>query len=200
MSPWRSALRQWVIRYHPRFNRFILVGCGIGCVVIATAGACGVRKNVTDSAPLGYYLTTSDPRAPYVSFCLAGPLGRESYERGYRERGVCPDGGVPLLKPVLGRPGDTVRTTPEGIYLNHVLIRNSAPHAKDRHGRPLPIYPFGTYRIGPESVWTVSTYTDYSFDSRYFGPIPVEQIRHRLRPLWTWDDPRLASLRESGGS
>jgi conjugative transfer signal peptidase TraF len=195
MSPWRSTVRKWVVAYQPKVNRLILLACGGCCVAIAAAAALGVRRNVTNSAPLGYYLETHDATAPYVSFCLAGPLGRESYERGYRESGACPDGGVPMLKPVLGRPGEVVRTSAEGVYLNDKLLPNTAPHAKDRHGRSLPIFPFGTYRIGSDSVWTISTYTGYSFDSRYFGPVPAAQIRGRFRPLWTWDDPKVAAIR-----
>jgi type IV secretory pathway protease TraF len=37
--------------------------------------------------------------------------------------------------------------------------------------------------VSPGTIWVASTYHPRSFDSRYFGPIAVADIRARLAPL-----------------
>ena len=37
----------------------------------------------------------------------------------------------------------------------------------------------------PGFVWVASSYNPWSFDSRYFGPLPVSIIRRRLKPFLT---------------
>jgi conjugative transfer signal peptidase TraF len=150
------------------------------------AGALGVRINTSYSLPMGLYITTSAEDAPFVEFCPAGRFARESSERGYRTPGfACPDGAVPLLKPVVARDGDQVETSAAGISVNGVLLPKTAPLAKDSALRLLDHWPFGAYVVEPGTIWVASTYHAGSYDSRYMGPIPTSQIRRRLRALWT---------------
>jgi conjugative transfer signal peptidase TraF len=145
----------------------------------------GVRINTSYSLPMGLYLSTDNPSAALVEFCPAGAFSRESSQRGYRTRGFgCPDGAVPLLKPVVAREGDWIETTPDGIAVNGQLLPHTAPLQLDGKGRRLAHWAFGRYRVQPGTVWVASTYQRGSYDSRYMGPISVTQIRRRLRPLW----------------
>ncbi len=146
----------------------------------------GVRINTSYSLPMGIYLRTADPTAPYIEFCPEGRFAAESSERGYRTRGLCPDGAVPLLKPVVATEGDRVDVSNEGIAVNGRLLPQTAPVAHDRLGRTLQSWPVGAYLVGAGQVWVASTYNRGSYDSRYMGPIPVRLIRARLRPLWTF--------------
>ena len=98
-------------------------------------------------------------------------------ERHYREPGSCPDGGVPLLKPVVAGWGDWVEVSAAGVIVNAKLLPNTKPLVKDSQGRDLARY--SGLRRG---LWTVSTFDHRSFDSRYFGPIGEAAIRKRLRP------------------
>jgi type IV secretory pathway protease TraF len=50
----------------------------------------------------------------------------------------------------------------------------------DRRGRVLPQIPLGSYVVRPGTVWVVSSYSPLSFDSRYFGAIPLGNIRAGL--------------------
>jgi conjugative transfer signal peptidase TraF len=144
----------------------------------------GLRINATKSLPVGIYLITNDENAPLVEFCPQGVFSTLSLVRGYRPRGVCPDGGAPLIKQVIAHSGDTVVLSPEGIRVNGRFLTNTAPQQVDTAGRPLTAWPSGVYSVAPGTVWVASTYHPNSFDSRYFGPISLGLIRHRLRPLW----------------
>jgi conjugative transfer signal peptidase TraF len=145
----------------------------------------GIRINTSPSLPIGLYRTTSDPNASLVEFCPAEPFGSLAFERGYRDRGACPDGATPLLKPVVARPGDVVELSGKGIAVDGNLLSNSAPLPADTKGRPLVPWKFGRYTVQSGDVWVASSYNRRSFDSRYFGPVPVSSIRGHLLPLFT---------------
>jgi conjugative transfer signal peptidase TraF len=155
-------------------------------IVGPLAGILGVRVNTTDSLPKGLYLITREAPAPLVEFCPQGAFSTLSRVRGYRPPGACPDGGAPLLKPVVAHAGDTVELSGEGIRVNGRLLPNTAPQRVDSAGRQLAAWPSGTYTVAPGTLWVASTYHANSFDSRYFGPISAGQVRHHLRPLWVF--------------
>jgi len=148
--------------------------------------ALGLRINVTPSLPPGVYITSHSPSSHLVEFCPQGTAASISLSRQYRTAGACPDGGAPLLKLAVAFPGDQVLVSADGIRVNGQLLPNSAGRFRDHLQRPLDPWPYGTYRVEPGTVWVVSTFNSYSFDSRYYGAIPESSIRHRLRPLWTF--------------
>jgi conjugative transfer signal peptidase TraF len=150
------------------------------------AGAFGVRINTSYSLPMGLYIETSAADAPYVEFCPQGRFAEESSQRGYRTPGfACPDGAVPLLKPVVARAGDRVETSRTGIAVNGVPLPKTAPLDVDSARRSLTPWPFGSYSVQAGTIWVASTYHPNSYDSRYMGPIPESLIRRKLRALWT---------------
>ena len=170
-------------------RRSIRRGVGIAAVAFTApffiAGAMGIRINASTSLPLGLYKETTDFRATLVEFCPQAPYGGFAAGRGYRSLGNCPDGAAPLMKPVVAKPGDIVDVSSLGITVNHVLLPNTAPKDKDSRGRPMQPWPFGRYRVPQGFVWVASSYNPWSFDSRYFGPLPVSIIRSHLKPLLT---------------
>jgi conjugative transfer signal peptidase TraF len=153
-------------------------------VVVLACAVFGVRFNLTESLPQKVFVVTKDNSAPLVEFCPQGASAQLSVKRGYRLPGVCPDGGAPLLKPIVARAGDIVEVSANGIAVNGKLLRNSAPRTKDSRGRPLAPWPSGSYVVPAGFIWVVSQYHPLSFDSRYYGPVPVSLIRHHLRPLF----------------
>ena len=155
-----------------------------GMAAVAAVG--GVRINVSRSLPLGVYVKTNDSSAQLVEFCPAEPFAAESSARGYRTHGTaCPDRALPVLKPVVAVAGDRVVLAADGIRVNGRLLPQTAPLSRDAVGRILHPWPFGSYLVEQGSVWVASTFNRGSYDSRYMGPIRVNQIRARLRPLWT---------------
>ena len=149
------------------------------------AGATGIRINASTSLPLGLYKETPDSRAPLIEFCPQAPYGTFAAGRGYRSVGNCPDGATPLMKPVVAKPGDIVDVASVGITVNGVLLPNTAPKSQDSKGRPVQPWPSGQYQVPPGFVWVASSYNPWSFDSRYFGPLPIGIIRGHLKPLLT---------------
>jgi conjugative transfer signal peptidase TraF len=148
-------------------------------------GALGIRINTSPSLPVGIYVVASESSSRLVEFCPAGPFATVSIERRYRDRGSCPDGAAPLLKPVAARPGDVVDFSAAGIAINRKLLRNTAPLAADTEGRPLAHWRFGHYLVTEGTLWVVSAYHPRSFDSRYFGPIATSAVHDHLRPVLT---------------
>ena len=151
--------------------------------LVSTCAFFGIRFNVSESLPGLIYIVTSDNSSPVVEFCPVGSFAELSKERGYRRRGMCPDGASPMLKPIVAHAGDTVEVSAHGIAVNGILLHNTAPRTRDSRGRTLTPWRFGKYGVEPGFVWVASQYNPLSFDSRYFGPILVSQIRHHLRPI-----------------
>lgn len=174
-----------------RFPIVLALGVTLTGLLLLGAGATGLRVNATASMPRGLWRVAPAagpiPRGAIVSLCLPqGPLLRLALRRGYLGAGPCPGGAEPLLKPVAAIAGDVVRVTAAGIAVNGTLLPNSAALKQDSAGRPLRPVPPGTWRVAPGAVWLVSTYAARSFDSRYFGPVPVSAVHGTARPVWVF--------------
>ncbi|MBN9661633.1 MAG: conjugative transfer signal peptidase TraF [Acidobacteria bacterium] len=170
-------------------HKTLILSFGVPLIALSALStgvmALGIRINTSYSLPLGLYATTNDREAELIEFCPAEPFASESASRSYRTRGfACPDGAVPLLKPIVARPGDLVIVSTEGLVVNGHLLPKTYPVAFDASGRPLKAWPPGMYGVREDTVWVASTYNAGSYDSRYMGPIQTSQIRRRLRPLW----------------
>ena len=174
------------VRWRRAFSAAFLL-CAPFFLVYAMFRLFGIRINITSSLERGFYVVSRRPAARLVEFCPEGEAASLSLQRGYRmPGGTCPDGGSPLMKPVVAVAGDRVEVTSNGIRVNGKLIANSAAHAKDHLGRPLKPWPNGEYSVPTGSLWVISDFNSWSFDSRYFGPIPSSLVQDRLRPLWTF--------------
>ena len=134
----------------------------------------GYRVNVTASLPKGIYRLASGAPAKgdLVSFCLEGEFVDLAQERGYLQAGSCPSGLRPLLKTLAGLPGDVVN--PAALHIR----------AADSEGRAMPsVLPDGG--IIPPGMALVLADHSGSFDSRYFGLVPLESLR-RVKAVWLW--------------
>lgn len=164
--------------------RLAILGLAFISGLFAVGGKTGVRINTTPSLPIGLYIETT-AQSNLIEFCPSEPYASLAARRGYRTQGSCPDGASPLLKPMVAKAGDVVELSSAGITVNNRFLPNTAPLIKDAAGRPLQHFPYGRYPVTAGLVWVASTYNRRSFDSRYFGPVPVSAIRARLRPLLT---------------
>lgn len=161
-----------------------LLAVGLCVATFQISGWFGLRINESPSLPVGLYVTTD--RGKLIEFCPGEPFGRLALIREYRDRGACPDGGAPLMKPIAALPGDQVDLSSRGLAVNSIRIPNTAPLAVDTKGRPLSHWAFGHYTVPAGVVWVASSYNPRSFDSRYFGPVPATIIRSYLRPILTF--------------
>ena len=168
---------------------FVLLGAWALIVLFLWTGF-GVVFNYTHSAPFGLYREQFDSEAgihdpaPYVFFCPDRRWTSMRGEPNYRDpMRTCPDGLSPLIKPVVAWPGDLVSVSANGISVNGQMLKNSAPIERDSKGQQLHTFAAGEYRVGPKELWVVSSFSPRSFDSRYFGPIPLKSVHSWLRPL-----------------
>jgi conjugative transfer signal peptidase TraF len=149
------------------------------------SGSLGLRINTSPSLPVGLYMTTGNSGWRLVEFCPPEPYARLALLRGYRDAGSCPDGGAPLLKPIIAGAGDVVEASQFGLAVNGRIIPNTIPLSTDTKGRPLTSWPTGMYEVQNGTIWVTSSYHPRSFDSRYFGPIATSMVRDHVRPLLT---------------
>lgn len=135
--------------------------------------------NASASAPVGFY-TVAPADAIEVPELVAvvppDPLARFIVERGYVAR------GVPLLKRVLGLPGQQVcrsgdTITVDGVEMGEALERDSL-------GRDLPVW-LGCRIIGDGELFLMNWDVRDSLDGRYFGPIPARTVIGKAAPIYT---------------
>jgi len=130
----------------------------------------GLRINLTPSLPKGFYLLCpgTPGRGDLAAFCLEGDFAELARQRGYLQAGSCPSGLRPLLKKVAGLPGD-------------VIPGDLAVRSTDSQGRPMPsILSSG---VVPPGMALMLAEHPGSFDSRYFGLVPLESLR-RAKAVW----------------
>lgn len=162
----------------------VLTGVGV-LSVLAVAGAC-LRYPTTDSAPPGLYLLTYDEpvRGSWAVACLPQSVAGLGRQRGYLGPGRCPGGSSPVLKLVAALPGDRVLVTDTGLTVNDTPLPDTARRPHDSQDRPVPTIPTGLYRVAPGEVWLYSDHSPASWDSRYYGPIPLAGVRSHACRLW----------------
>ena len=169
----------------------LLLGTGAAVSAVAFCEF-GFVFNFTHSAPFGIYRQAAEPtlatrkNSPYAFFCPDQRWpGLRNNPNTRRSLGTCPDGYAALLKPVVAWPGDVVTTSPAGVIVDGTPVPNSSPLTRDSLGRELHPYPYGTYKVLEGQIWVVSSYSSRSFDSRYFGPVPLRTVREWVRPFIT---------------
>jgi conjugative transfer signal peptidase TraF len=166
---------------------FILIAPGITVLgIVLTLDFAGLRLNIaSNSLPPGLYRIVTAGSGNDLLICPAGLAEKISIEREYRVKSFgCGDGYAPLLKPIAARAGDTVTVSVAGVTVNGNLLPNSKQYPKDGIGRSMPLVPFGTYSVLPGMVWVISSYNRFSFDSRYFGPIRLDEKVQYARLFW----------------
>ncbi len=115
---------------------------------------------------------------------------------------ISPQDGTRLVKRVIGLPGDTVEMRNDVLYLNGVVqrytVRDSGPFQRDIFEDQHPIVAvehldacdhyvmalpgraalrtFGPYQVPAGHYFMMGDSRDNSFDSRFFGPVPREQV------------------------
>jgi conjugative transfer signal peptidase TraF len=169
--------------------RWFALGCLAGAAGLWAACASGLRINGTDSEPVGIYWAISKPPTKGdLVFALppAEPIFKLAKERGYLAAGPGPAGTCAVIKQVAAVGGDRVTISAEGVRVNGVLLKNSAPRPADEAGRPMQPYYLSDYTFGSDQILLVSDYSPASFDGRYFGPLSKTTIRSVIVPILTW--------------
>lgn len=123
--------------------------------------------NATASAPVGFYTVEPANRIDVpelVAIMPPEPLAAFMVERGYIAR------GVPLLKRVLGLPGQRVCRTGPTITVNGIEMGEALEH--DSLGRDLPIWQ-GCRVVGDDQLFLMNWEVRDSLDGRYEWRAPT---------------------------
>lgn len=130
--------------------------------------------NRSSSMPMGFYHMTKEldlNRGDLLRTCLPDVLNQIAVDRGYLHRGRCVGGATRIGKPVVALQGDTVVVSDKKIEVKSYGEFHVAVYLRDRKGRVLA-NAIGTHVLKPGECFFLSTYSRYSYDSRYFGPVP----------------------------
>jgi conjugative transfer signal peptidase TraF len=167
-----------------------MAGFAVGLAVLIAGGkALGILVSNTDSAaPAGVYRIAGNEiaRGDLVAACLPIGVAREGLARGYLRAGGCPGNAEPVDKMVGALPGDTVDIEPGWVAVNGRRFADSATASRDSAGRVLAHVAWGNRKVATNQVWLFGFNDPRSWDSRYFGPIPLSNIRGDLKPVITW--------------
>ncbi|WP_051677203.1 S26 family signal peptidase [Maridesulfovibrio frigidus] len=151
----------------------------IGILSTAIFMACGFRLSLYDSIPRGIYKVSSEtPQkgdAVLISLCRCNdyyPLHDRAYTQGS------------LVKYFAAHAGDNITISNEGISINSKLWANSKIREKDSHNREMfSLLPSGIIPKGKALL--LSKDNKSSFDSRYFGLVPIH-ILQKFIPVFTF--------------
>lgn len=139
--------------------------------------------NTSASVPVGLYRIVPAGKIEVTDLAVVMPpdeLAAFLDERGYLPR------GLPLIKRVLALSGTTVCRSGAEIVTYGTTYGQA--RALDTRGRPLPVWQ-GCRTLSDGEAFFMNWDSPDSFDSRYFGPLPVSAIVARAVPVWTTDDP-----------
>lgn len=165
--------------------KYWLLSISIFTAAVSLAYFIGIRINTSKSFPPGIYIVSkanSYNKNDLVLFCPPNKaVIQDAIERGYIDTGRCDSGTVPIIKRIVGMSGDYVEFTP-AVKINNSELPGSIRLKVDGENRALPQLPPFTVSIN-----SFFAYSDYaprnSFDSRYFGDVPMENILGNIRPL-----------------
>jgi len=176
---------------HARRPALAMLGPVIAVALLVALGSVfGLRISLTDSAaPAGIYRLVrgvSVKHGELVAACLPISIAQEGLARGYLQQGDCPSGAEPVAKIVGALPGDALEVQPGSVAVDGQLFADSAVAPRDSIGRPLPHVPWGRRQVAPGEVWLFGFNNVRSWDARYFGPVPLSEVRAALKPVLTW--------------
>ncbi len=164
---------------------------GVGAVIsslVLTAWIGGYRLNLTPSEPLGLWRIEALYRdvavGDLVFVCPPATLTfEEARERGYLRWGSCTGGFAPLIKTVAALSRQRVEIGAQ-VVIDGQPLEASTVRTRDGAGRALAPDPGGL--VPPGHLFLHSPFAS-SYDSRYFGPIPVSGVVGLARPILTVD-------------
>jgi len=144
--------------------------CGATLWQIVRPSVPKLLYNPSPSAPIGWYRLRAEKAI--VRGVLVAAFAPEEAQKLAVERHYLPP-NIPLIKTIWAVAGEEI------CHSKSVVQVANRPSlvvlARDSQGRPLPSRD-GCYTLAKGEVFLVSTDVQTSFDSRYFGPVPVSNI------------------------
>ena len=175
------------LRLH--WGRLVIPLALLGASLIATNVLwwSGWRLNFTESEPLGWYrlhpldVGEAIPRGTKVELCPPAWVTPRAFP--FYLSGDCPGGGMPMLKTVAAIPGDRVVVNLRGVWINGRELPNSGQLLRSGNYPWLQLpHQQGSLTLGSRQYWVYGSgatpaLAAQSFDSRYWGPITIADVR-----------------------
>jgi conjugative transfer signal peptidase TraF len=139
--------------------------------------------NITASEKIGYYFKYDSKikKGDLRIICLKNKEYMNKMVRlGLPSKGSCPDGSFSILKEIVGVPGDHIKITSNGIYVNNYLLANSKAVSFVQGIKLSPQAINTSITLTKDSYWVYGNGI-HSFDSRYFGSITASEIFEKVR-------------------
>lgn len=164
---------------------------GLGAMVLvsllAVGQLLGLRVNLTPSYPLGLWrIVPLERQVAIGDLVLICPPRTPDFEmareRGYLRTGLCPGWMSPLLKTVVALPGQIIDIG-ELVTIDDRELPRSVLRPVDAEGRKLSAFAGGV--VPPHHAFLHSSFAG-SYDSRYFGPIPLSGLLGGAHPVFTF--------------
>ena len=165
----------------------VLASGGLVATLVMIGGWGGLRLNLTPSHSLGLWRIVPLDRAATVGDLVfvcppRNAVFEQAVARGYLRRGLCPDWVGPLIKIVAAGEGQRVAVG-RSVAIDGQPLEHSDVRPVDGEGRALLPWPGGV--VPPGHLYIHSSFAG-SYDSRYFGPVPVEGVLGRAVPVLTF--------------
>jgi conjugative transfer signal peptidase TraF len=149
----------------------------------------GLRFNITTSLPVGFWKIDKNygsiKKGDYVWFTPTKAIADFGIKRGYLPKiSKCQNNTLPLLKCVYGLPGDTYSFNEDRVCINDNPVENIKRRKTDSKGRKMPVI---SNDIVPKDQLFVLTLHSHSYDSRYYGTIPIKNIEGTAKPIFVWN-------------
>ena len=164
-----------------------LLAFALAAGLVLTPHALDLRINWTSSMPLGLYQEAPArlERGAQVLICLPEEITRVGRRRRYLPLGDCPEGVSPIVKQIVAIAGDETEIQEEFLAVNGVVVDRTPLRSTDSLGRPMDHAPLGRRLVADGEVWVLGSERSRSWDSRYFGAVPVESIVASAKPVLT---------------
>lgn len=160
-------------------RRVVLFAAALAVLALGIASMVSLPKkllyNGSASAPVGFYWLDdgSFQRGDFVALQVPERIRELVEDRGY----LPPN--VPLIKRIVGGPGDEICRIGLEVRINGVTI--AMAQIVDGSGREMPFWS-GCHVLHGRRVFLLQDNPD-SFDSRYFGPVDRRLIIGRATQL-----------------
>ena len=159
----------------------LMTGAGIGLALFGLVFSPMDRLiwNRTGSAPQGLYWLSDDPftHGRWVVVSARSAEAQWAEDHGFVGR------NWPLLKQIVGLPGDEICRTGLEVSINGRPVATA--RERDFMGRALPVWQ-GCVLLDEEQVFLLAPHPD-SLDGRYFGAMQRSDLVGVARPLMTSD-------------
>lgn len=164
--------------------------CAASFLQIISPPAPRLLYNHSQSAPVGWYKVDHKralKRGDQVAAFAPATARHLAHARGYLPR------HIPLIKTVWAIAGDRVCHEDERVRVTN--RPDLSVLTQDSLGRPLPTRT-DCYTLQADELFLVSTDVQTSWDSRYFGPVPLSDV---IGPVHYLGTPARPQALASGG-